>query len=173
ARAGADQEAEALYRKALAEEEPDSYLLGAWSDYLLDHGRAPEVIKLLKDRTRVDALLLRYALALKATGSQEAAVQTAALKSRFDAAMLRGDTVHQREQARFELALRGDAASAVKLALLNWAVQKEPADLRILVETAAASGDPVAGKTARDWIAATHIEDRALAPLLPKLKGQP
>ena len=173
ARAGADQEAEALYRKALAEEEPDSYLLGAWSDYLLDHGRAPEVIKLLKDRTRVDALLLRYALALKATGSPEAAVQTAALKSRFDAAMLRGDTVHQREQARFDLALRGDASSAVKLALLNWAVQKEPADLRILVEAAAASGDPVAGKTARDWIAATRIEDRALAALLPKLKGQP
>ena len=172
ARAGADGEAEALYRKALAEEEPDSYLLGAWSDYLLDRGRAPEVIKLLKDKTRVDALLLRYALALKATGSPEAPAQVAALKDRFDAAMLRGDTVHQREQARFELALRGDAAKAVKLAMLNWAVQKEPADLRILVESAAASGDPAAGKTAKDWIAATHIEDRALAPLLPKLKGQ-
>ena len=113
ARAGVDQEAEALYRKALAEEEPDSYLLGAWSDYLLDHGRAPDVIKLLKDRTRVDALLLRYALALKATGSPEAAVQTAALKSRFDAAMLRGDTVHQRASMRAVMA--GLSASAAKL----------------------------------------------------------
>lgn len=172
-RAGLDAEAEAYYRKALAEDQPDSYLLGAWADFLLDRGRPAEVVKLLKDRTRVDALLLRYALALKAVGSPEAATQTAALKSRFDAAMLRGDTVHQREQARFELALRGDAATAVKLAMLNWAVQKEPADLRILVETAVASGDPAAAGTARDWIARTHIEERAIAPLLPKLKAQP
>ena len=172
-RAGLDAEAEAYYRKALAEDQPDSYLLGAWADFLLDRGRPAEVVKLLKDRTRVDALLLRYALALKAVGSPEAATQTAALKSRFDAAMLRGDTVHQREQARFELALRGDAATAVKLAMLNWAVQKEPADLRILVETAVASGDPAAAGTARDWIVRTHIEERAIAPLLPKLKAQP
>ncbi|MDB5960116.1 MAG: hypothetical protein JWP59_1410 [Massilia sp.] len=171
-RAGFDAEAESYYRKALNEDIPDSYLLGAWSDYLLDRGRAAEVVKLLKEKTRVDALLLRYALALKALGSPEAAAQSAALKSRFDAAMLRGDTVHQREQARFELALRGDARAAVKLAMLNWAVQKEPADLRILVETAAASGDPVAGKTASDWIARTHIEERAITPLLPKLKVQ-
>lgn len=172
-RAGIDNEAEMYFQKALKEDEADSYLLGAWSDFLLDRGRASEVVALLKDKTRIDALLLRYALALKATGSPEAAVQTAALQSRFDAATLRGDTVHQREQARFELALRGDAAKAVKLAMLNWAVQKEPADLRILVEAAAASGDPVAGKTARDWIARTHIEEHALTPLLPKLKGQP
>ena len=172
-RAGNDSEAEAYYRKALREGTPDSYLLGAWSDFLLDRGRAAEVVSLLKDRTRIDALLLRYALALKATASPEAAAQTAALTSRFDAAVLRGDTVHQREQARYELALRGDAKAAVKLAMLNWAVQKEPADLRILVESAAASGDPAAGKAASDWIAATRIEERAIRPLLPKLRVRP
>lgn len=171
-RAGFDAEAEAYYKGALAEGQADSYLLGAWSDFLLDHGRAAEVVSLLKDKTRIDALLLRYALALKAVGSPEAAQQTAALKNRFDAAMLRGDTVHQREQARFELALRGDPATAVKLALRNWAVQKEPADLRILVETAAASGDPLAARTAREWIAKSHIEDRAVSALLPKLQVQ-
>ena len=172
-RAGLDAEAEAYYRKALQEEQPDSYLLGAWSDFLLDRGRAAEVAALLKDHTRVDALLLRYALALKALKSPDAAAQTAALASRFDAAMMRGDTVHQREQARFELALRGNPAAAVKLAMLNWAVQKEPADLRILVESAAASGDPVAGAMAKKWIASTHIEERAITPLLASLKGQP
>ncbi len=173
ARLGEDADAEALYRKALAAGEPDSYLLGAWSDYLLDHGRAPEVVRLLKDKGRVDALLLRYAIALKTLGAPDARAQADALRARFDAAMLRGDTVHQREQARFELALRGDPRAAVKLALQNWAVQKEPADLRILVETAAVSGDATASKTALDWIAKTKIEDRAIAALAAKLKAAP
>ena len=173
ARAGLDAEAEGYYRKALAEAAPDSYLLGAWSDYLLDRGRAADVVTLLKDHTRVDALLLRYALALKAVGAPAAAAQTAALTSRFDAAILRGDTVHQREQARFELALRGNATAAVRLAKLNWAVQKEAADLRILVEAAAASGDPEAARLALDWVARTRIEEKAIAPLLPTLRGRP
>ena len=173
ARLGDDSAADALFKQAMTGLEPDSYLLGAYADFLLDHGRAAEVAKLLKDKTRIDALLLRYAIALKAVRSNDAALQAETLRTRFDAAMLRGDTVHQREQARSELALRGDAKTAVKLAMLNWAVQKEPADLRILVETAAASGDANAARTALDWIARTRIEDRTIAPTVAKLKAKP
>jgi hypothetical protein len=133
ARIGDDGAADVYFRQAMAAGEPDSYLIGTYSDFLLDRGRAPEVIKLLKDKGRIDALLLRYAIALKTVKAPEAQAQAEALRTRFDAAMLRGDTVHLREQARFELALRNDPATAAKLALLNWAVQKEPADLRILV----------------------------------------
>ncbi|MES2759357.1 MAG: hypothetical protein V4693_18445 [Pseudomonadota bacterium] len=172
ARLGNDAAADALFRQALGAAEPDSYLLAAYSDFLLDRGRAPEVAKLLKDKGRIDALLLRYAIALKAMGSADAPAQAAALRARFDAAVLRGDTVHQREQARFELALRNDAQAAVRLAKLNWAVQKEPADLRILVEAAAASGDRAAAQAALDWIARTKLEDRTIAAPLAKLKAK-
>jgi Tfp pilus assembly protein PilF len=176
ARLGDTGAADALFKQAMTGLDPDSYLLGAYADFLLDHGRAAEVAKLLRDQTRNDALLLRYAIALKAVRSNDAAVQAAVqvetLRSRFDAAMLRGDTVHQREQARFELALRGDASTAVRLAMLNWAVQKEPADLRILVETAAASGDAGAARTALDWIAKTRIEDRTIAAAVATLKAK-
>ena len=171
ARAGDDAGADTLFKQAMAGPEPDSYLLGAYADFLLDRGRAGEVATLLKDRTRIDALLLRYAIALKAMRANDAAAQAAALRLRFEAAMLRGDTVHQREQARFELALRGEPKSAVRLALLNWAVQKEPADLRILVETAAASGDAVAALIALDWIDQTRIEDRAIATTVARLRA--
>ena len=171
ARAGDDAAADALFKQALAGPDPDSYLLGAYSDFLLDRGRAVEVATLLKDRTRIDALLLRYAIALKAMRASDAAAQAAALQLRFEAAMLRGDTVHQREQARFELALRGDPKTAVRLALLNWAVQKEPADLRILVETAAASGDAAGARTALDWIDKTRIEDRTIAAIVARLRA--
>ena len=171
ARAGDKGVADALFRQAMATGEPDSYLLGAYADFLLDQGRALAVVKLLRDKGRIDALLLRFAIALKQVQAGDAPVQAQALRARFDAAMLRGDTVHQREQARFELTLRNDASTAVKLAMLNWAVQKEPADLRILVETAAASGERAAAKTALDWITKTRIEDRTMSAPLARLRA--
>lgn len=176
ARAGDKGAADALFQRAMATGEPDSYLLGAYADFLLDQGRPLAVVDLLRDKGRIDALLLRLAIALQRVQSADAPAQAAVLRARFDAAMLRGDTVHQREQARFELALRNDAHTAVKLAMLNWAVQKEPADLRILVETGAASGERTAARTALDWIAKTGIEDRTIAVPLAKLRqlqGQP
>ena len=176
ARAGDNAAADALFRQAMAGAgpagaDPDSYLLGAYCDFLLDQGRAAEVAALLKDRTRIDALLLRYAIAQKAVGAHDAAAQAESLRLRFEAAMLRGDSVHQREQARFELVLRGDPITAVRLALLNWAVQKEPADLRILVETAAASGDAASARTALLWIDKTRIEDRTIAASVARLRA--
>jgi hypothetical protein len=59
---------------------------------LLDQRRAPEVIKLLKDKTRVDSLLLRYALALDRADPAAARVHREALRARFEAAMRRGDS---------------------------------------------------------------------------------
>ena len=171
ARLGKDAAAEAYFREALTYDGADSYLLGAYADFLLDHQRAAEVVTLLKDKTRADALLLRYALALRSIGSPDAARHINVLRSRFEAAMLRADTVHQREQSRFELGLRGDAAAAVRLAKLNWAVQKEPADLRILAEAAAASGDAEATRLVRDWIKSSKIEDRTIQAALAKLKA--
>jgi tetratricopeptide (TPR) repeat protein len=170
ARAGDDAGAETYFKQALAVDKADSYLLAAWSDFLLDHGRAPEVARLLQDKTRADALLLRYALALTAMKSPGAAAQVDALRARFDAAMLRGDTVHQREQARFELALRNRPADAVRLAKLNWAVQKEPADFRILADTAAASGDAEARALVVDWRRKSGLQDAGVTPALRRLK---
>jgi Tfp pilus assembly protein PilF len=170
-RAGDAAGAERHFREALSLGEPDSYLLGAWADFLLDHGRAPEVAQLLKNKTRIDALLLRYALALQAQGAPEAKGQFDALRARFDAATLRGDTVHQREQARFELALRKDPAAAVKLAKANWQVQKEAADLRILADCALASGDAEAARIVRDWLRSSRIEDRRVAATAARFKA--
>jgi riboflavin biosynthesis pyrimidine reductase len=102
--------------------------------------------------------------------SPDAQAQVDALRARFDAAMLRGDTVHQREQARFELALRRDPAAAVRLAKANWAVQKEPADLRILADCALASGDVEAARLVRDWLRSSRIEDRRVAATAARLR---
>jgi Tfp pilus assembly protein PilF len=168
-RLGEHRAAEAHFRAALALDAQDAYLLGAYADFLLERGRAKDVQRLLAEHIAADALLLRYAIALAATGSPEAAQHRNALAARFDAARRRGDVVHRREEARYALALRGDARQALELAKLNWAVQKEPADLRILAQAAAASGDRDAARTVRDWLRQSGLEDRSLDAILKRL----
>lgn len=163
--------AEARYKKALAQQPRDSYLLGAYTDFLLDQRRPQEVVKLLKDQQRIDALLLRHALALQALPGQQAPFQAAKaeLAARFHAAMQRGDTVHQREQARFALFLQQDLPAALQLAQKNWAIQKEVPDMRILLEAALAARNYAAAQPVLAWVAAHGVEDVALQRLIRQL----
>ncbi len=121
---------------------------------------------------RNDALLLRYALALKMQEASEAQANIEALRQRFAAAATRGDSAHQREQARYELHLLSDPKQALRTALSNWKVQKEPADLRILLEAAVAAGDSQAMALAIAWIDRTHFEDQALAVMVKAARGK-
>lgn len=166
ARAGLDEAAEAHFRDALAIDGSDHYLLNAYADWLLDHGRPAQVVKLLATRQGSDALLLRYTLALKALSSPELAAHVEQLRARFAASQLRGDRVHQREQARFTLELLGDPQAALTLARENWKVQKELPDLRLLVETSLATRDLATLASARQWLAQARSEDVVINRLL-------
>jgi tetratricopeptide (TPR) repeat protein len=161
ARLGHLDEAEADFKSALALGQPDPYVLGAYADLLLDQGRAQEVVGLLKGQENADALLLRLALAEAALNPQPAslAAHMASLEARFEAGHLRGDFVHQREEARFTLALLRQPLPALRLAQTDWQVQREPADVRILLETARAAGDPAAAQPALDFVRTNHLED--------------
>jgi hypothetical protein len=161
-----DGAARRRFAAALAADPRDLYTLGAYSDWLLDHGRAAEVIPLVQNEARVDALLLRLALAQKALRLADADASIAALRARFAASRARGDVVHRREEARFALQLGGDPQAALRLARENWNVQREPADLRVLAEAAAAANDAAARQTARDWLAHTGLEYQAVAALV-------
>ena len=163
--------AEQYFQQAIKIEDPNSYLLGAYSDFLLDQQRSQQVIQLLKTKTRIDALLLRYVEALKTTKSSEADIQIEVLKQRFAAAMMRGDTVHQREQSRFELRLMHNPALALQIAKLNWEVQKEPADARVYLEAATAAKDSAAIQTITQWLATHHLEDVALTKIFTKYQS--
>jgi hypothetical protein len=170
-RRGDTMTAEGRYKRALAMAPNDSYLLGAYADFMLEQRRPAEVLTLLRDQQRIDALLLRRALALQMQGGQANALAAdiKELAARFDAAAMRGDTVHQREQARFEMMLRQDAKTALTLARKNWAVQREPADIRIYLEAALLAHDAAAAKPAIDWVAQHRTEDVAAARLIRQL----
>jgi Tfp pilus assembly protein PilF len=159
------QRAEEHFRAAMALKMDDSYLLAAWSDFLLDLGRYREVAELLGPWEAADPLLLRLALAQTALQLPTATRSTQTLGDRFAAATLRGDTTHRAEEARYYLLLRQDARQALRLAALNFAVQREPRDARILLEAAIATGDAAAAQSVRDWLQRSGFEDPRLRAL--------
>jgi Tfp pilus assembly protein PilF len=176
---GQSARAERHYREALALGRDDGYLLAAWADFLLDNKRPAEVLKLLAPWEVSDPLLLRLAEAETFLQLPAAKAHVQALDDRFAAAKLRGDTTHRAEEARFQLRLRGNAALAVQLATANYQVQKEPRDLRVLLESALAARDTAAAQPARDWLQSTGFEDVRLRELaaqtlqLPPVTGKP
>ncbi len=168
-RRGSIAVAERAFKDALALGVADVYLQAAYADFLLDNGRAGEVLTLLKDGTRADVLLLRLARAAKAANDPRADGWRRDLAARFDAARARGDRTHEKEEARFVLELQGDAPRALTLARSNYAVQREAADARILLEAAIAARQDEAAKPVLDWLESNRVESVVLRSLSAKL----
>jgi tetratricopeptide (TPR) repeat protein len=165
--------AERAYRDALTLRVSDVYLLAAYADFLLDNGRAVEVLTLLKDHARADVLLLRLAIAAKATQDPKRDALARELAARFDAARARGDTSHRKEESRFALALQGQADRALALARANYEQQRELADARIVLEAALAARQRAAAQPVLSWMEVSGIESPALRSLAAKLRELP
>jgi Tfp pilus assembly protein PilF len=157
--------AERHFHDALALDPRDAYLKGAYADFLLERNRPEAVLPLLANDASNDSLLLRLALAeQRVPAARDAFVaHRADLAARFEAAQRRGDSLHRREEARFRLDIEKAAPAALALARANWNVQREPADLRILVDAARAAGDAAALEIAAQWITSTRMENVAVA----------
>jgi hypothetical protein len=162
-----DAAAGALYAAALAAN-PDVYTRCAYADWLLDRHRADEAVALLQGHEDADPVLLRLALAYRQLHGMHAALTRTAtrmLGARYDAALLRGDRTHGREQSRYELDLRGDSARALTLARANWQVQREPADAVALVRAARGAHRADAAGPVWAFLRETGGDDARLAPL--------
>jgi hypothetical protein len=164
--------AERAFREALALNVADVYLLSAYADFLLDRGRAGDVLALLDGRGRADVLLLRLALAARAANDARATKWADELAARFDAARARGDRTHEKEESRFALVLRSDAPRALALARANLEQeQREPADMRVLLEAALAARSREAAAPALQWLDANQVESVVLRMLAERVKA--
>jgi hypothetical protein len=168
-RLGVDDQARTIFAEALRARPDDTYLLGVYADFLLDRQQASDVVALLLAKTRIDPLLLRLAIAETQLGSPAARGHIEELRARFEAGHQRGETIHQREEARFALILLQRPQSALDLARANWDVQREPADARILMESALAAGRPEAAAPALAWYRDNNLQDAVLAALVSRL----
>ena len=170
ARTGAIREAEQYFSAAFTVGIKDQYVLGAYADFLLDHGRYRDVVSLVQQETNADGLLLRLAIAEQALNLSTLQRHISELAARFAVSRERGTTVHVREEARFTLTLQQDAHRALPLAQANWNVQREPADARILLESALAAGSRAAAQPVIDWLKANHVEDFRLQQLAKQIQ---
>ncbi len=170
-RLGRTDAAELQFKQALALGITDTFLLAAYADFLLLQNRAAEVNTMLKDKIRSDTLLLRLVLAERILKLPEGRESEATLAARYAAAQLRGDTVHQQEEAQFELKVRNNPRRALALAEENWKVQLEPRDARIFLEAALALKDPAAAQPVLRWLDESHIEDQVLATLAQRIRA--
>ena len=170
-RLGKSSVTEAHFKQAIALGMTDSFLMAAYSDFLLEQKRPAEVVALLKDKTRSDGLLLRLLFAERNLNLPTAKDREAILAARYLAAQLRGDTVHQQEEARFSLHVQGNPKKALALAQENWKVQLEPRDAHIFLQAALALKDKQSAQPVLQWLETSKIEDRQLISLAQKLKA--
>jgi hypothetical protein len=143
--------------------------LVAFADHLLDTDRPAEVLTLLAGRSEADIVYLRLAIAGKRLNDPRATDWSTLLADGFAAAKAGGVQLHLREEARFELEVREDAATALGLALANWKVQKEPSDARLVLQAAVAANDPAAAADVLAFIEKTGLTDTRIKPLQDKI----
>lgn len=166
-RAGNARAAEAAFRAAL-ELEPDAYATLGFADLLIEQKRPAEALALLKGQARSDPVLLRLAIAGTQAGAAAAAADVAEMRERIALANERPDAKlsHGREQAMFALAIDHDAARALELARGNVVRQREPLDLLVLAQAAAASGQAAARDEARRLTREIGLVDRRIDQIL-------
>ena len=168
---GAWHNAEAHYRAALAAgegERPSVYLLAAYADFLLRGRRPAEALALLADAPPADALTLRIVVAEKQLGRLDAA-RVDSLSYRLQLALDGLDNTHAREAAYFALYVLDDPKLAMKRALANWNVQREPIDARLVLESALAAHRAADAQPVLDWLAASGCEHVDLLQLERRL----
>ena len=67
--------------------------------------------------------------------------------------------MHQREEARFCLKVLEQPSRALELAQENWKVQRETADVKILLEAAMAVPHTPTMTQVQEWIASSGLQD--------------
>jgi tetratricopeptide (TPR) repeat protein len=164
-----DPAAEQHLKEVLALDPRDVYALTVFSDYLLDHGRPEEVLWILRDFERIDALYLRLTLAARATGDPRFQTMRDAMSARFEASRKQGDTLHLRDASRFALEVEQDGPRALDFARQNWTVHHTPYDMRALLAAAIACHDRATAQPVIDWVATIGLEDRLIERLIERL----
>jgi len=172
---GASHNAEAHYRAALAAAtgeggRPSVYLLAAYADFLLRERRAADVLALLVDAPPADALALRIAVAEKQLGRLDTA-RVDSLSYRLQLALEGLDMTHAREAAYFALYVLDKPDLAVKRALANWNVQREPIDARLVLEAALAAHRTADAQAVLDWLESSGCEHADLKQLERRLRS--
>jgi tetratricopeptide (TPR) repeat protein len=158
-RLGLDADAQRWYQRDLDLVPTDFYVRAAYADLLLREGRPGEALSLLQGHESFEPLLLRIAIAQRQLHDPRLVESSSRLRAAFAAETQRGEAVHRREQARFLLEVEDQPKLSLAAAIENWAVQREPDDVLVLVNAAKAAGSPAAAEPALDFVRSQGLCD--------------
>jgi tetratricopeptide (TPR) repeat protein len=158
-RLGLDADAERWFQQDLKLVPTDFYVRAAYADLLLRQARPGEALALVQGYESFEPLLLRIAIAQRQLHDPRQAQSSARLRAAFAAETQRGEAVHRREQARFLLDVEDQPKLSLAAAIENWAVQREPDDVLVLVNAARAAGNTAAAVPALDFVRACGQSD--------------
>jgi len=158
-RLGRDADAQRWFEQDLSVVPADFYVRAAYADLLLHQNRPGDALALLRGRESFEPLLLRIAIAQRQLHDPQLAESSARLRAAFAAETQRGEAVHRREQARFLLEVEDQPNLSLATALENWAVQREPDDVLVLVNAAKAAAHPGAAEPALAFMRTQGLRD--------------
>ncbi len=165
-------QAELDFKKAIALPNRNPYLLRSYTELLLQQGRNVEVLQILKNESRDDALLLQLCRAAKYSANNSLLRHyQSMLDLRYEEAKLRDSSLHQREEAVYRLEVTQQYKQAHHLALANWRQQKEPYDTLILLQTAIAMKDYKTIFSLKQTLSESGLEDVKIHQLMDSVKG--
>ena len=130
----------------------DLYTRTQLADWHLGHNQTERTLALTEGYEDVDALAVIRAIAMARSGHPAAGALAQRLRERFAEARWRGNLLHQRDMARFQLDIEKDAETALSFAQSNWREQREPPDTRLLLRAAHAAGDDQPAQQVRLWL---------------------
>lgn len=164
-RAGRDDAAESAYRRSLAAA-ADGYTSLAYADFLLRHNRPSHVLNVLAQQPASDAVLLRRSHALRLMNDPTWQSLADDLKARYAAIAARGEGLqaHARERSLQALWLDQDPKRAWQAAQSNLALQKEPLDWLLALQTSELAGDAPAHAALLKALRQAGLKDARLEP---------
>jgi tetratricopeptide (TPR) repeat protein len=162
-RVGEPERAFDAYRTSLALR-PDNYTAISYADALLRNSQPEKVIQVLVTLPKSDSVLLRWAHALRMTGSNQWKLLHSDLMQRFQESAMRGDAkyLHARELAYAALWLSDDPRQAAIQASVNIDNQKEVIDWVLLFTALEKANDTRTLKRYISLLQNTQLRDHRL-----------
>lgn len=151
-------DADAWYQRALALDKDDARTLAAYARHLHARGQHSQVMALLRNVPSHDGLQLQRALAAHAIGDPASPELANAQGRRYAIARAAGSEPELRDEAEYLLTLRGDAATALRLAQRNFETQRDEEDVAILQRAALAANQPQAVQPLQAWARSQNLK---------------
>ena len=160
---GRDAQAAQAYQRSLTFE-PDLYTAIAYSDLALRTGRYKEALTALAASPDTDAVLLRRAAAWRQLDDTRWRTTLATLNERTAELKRRGDdpSLHGRELALIALWLEDNPTAALAAARQNLALQREPIDWRVALQSAKQAKDDAAMLELKAALRQSGLQDARL-----------